>query len=171
MAGGDGLGQSPSGDHPHERRFPSGRGGCRGQGPWRGQSLCRGQFCVSHLWFVQSHLESGGPDPAVGRPAEKGDGMTRRGVLAGLMAVTVAAAGGAVWKFYPFRKQYPPTPYDDLLNQIADREPAIVFGQTARKSLPGAAQLAAQLRRDSRKLAVRAAAEPGEAQVTEVAGW
>jgi hypothetical protein len=97
--------------------------------------------------------------------------MTRRAVLAGLMAVIVGAAGGAAWKLHLFHKHYPPTPYDDLLNQIADREPAIVFGQAARKSLPGAAQLAAQLRRDGRKLAARASAEPGEAQITEVAGW
>jgi hypothetical protein len=97
--------------------------------------------------------------------------MTRRGVLAGLMMVIAAAAGGTAWKLRVFRKHYPPTPYDDLLDQIADREPAIVFGQTARKSLPGAVQLAAQLRRDGRKLAVRAAADPGEAQIMEVAGW
>lgn len=96
--------------------------------------------------------------------------MTRRGVLAGLVAVLVAA-GGAAWKFRLFAKHYPPTPYDDLLKQIVDREPAIVFGQMARKALPGAVQLAAQLRRDRRTLAERAAAEPGEAQVTEVAGW
>jgi len=96
--------------------------------------------------------------------------MTRRGVLAGLVAV-LAAAGGAAWKFRLFAKHYPPTPYDDLLSQIVDREPAIVFGQTARKALPGAVQLAAQLRRDRRALAERAAAEPGEAQLTEVAGW
>jgi hypothetical protein len=97
--------------------------------------------------------------------------MTRRGVLAGMMAALVAAAGGAAWKLRLFAKHYPPTPYDDLLNQIADREPAILFGRTARKSLPDAERLAAQLRRDGRKLAVRAVAEPGEAQVMEVAGW
>ena len=96
--------------------------------------------------------------------------MTRRGILAGLVAV-LAAAGGAAWKFRLFAKQYPPTPYDDLLGQIVDREPAIVFGRAARKSLPGAAQLAAGLRRDHRSLAERAAAEPGEAQIAEVAGW
>jgi len=96
--------------------------------------------------------------------------MTRRGLLAGLVAV-LAMAGGAAWKFRLFAKQYPPTPYDDLLGQITDREPAIVFGQAARKSLPGAAQLAAGLRRDRRSLAERAAAEPGEAQIAEVAGW
>lgn len=96
--------------------------------------------------------------------------MTRRGVLAGLAAV-LALAGGAAWKFRLFAKHYPSTPYDDLLDQITDREPAIVFGQAARKSLPGAAQLAAELRRDRRSLGERAAAEPGEAQIAEVAGW
>jgi hypothetical protein len=97
--------------------------------------------------------------------------MTRRSVLAGLVAVIAAAAGGSAWKFRLFAKHYPPTPYDDLLNQITDRDPAIVFGQAARKSLPAAAQLAVQLRRDGRSLSVRAAAEPGEAQILEVAGW
>lgn len=96
--------------------------------------------------------------------------MTRRGILAGLVAV-LAAAGGTAWKFRLFAKHYPPTPYDDLLSQIIDREPAIIFGQTARKTLPGAAQLAAELRRSKRTLTERAAAEPGEAQIAEVAGW
>jgi hypothetical protein len=91
--------------------------------------------------------------------------------MAGLLAVVVAAAGGAAWKLRLFGKHYPPTPYDDLLNQIADREPAILFGQVARKTLPGAPQIAARLRRDSRTLSTRSASEPGEAQVTEVAGW
>ncbi|MEO8895161.1 MAG: hypothetical protein ABI450_04710, partial [Rhizomicrobium sp.] len=66
--------------------------------------------------------------------------MTRRGVLAGLAAV-LAMAGGAAWKFQLFAKHYPPTPYDDLLSQIVDRDPAIVFGQAARKSLPAASLL------------------------------
>lgn len=96
--------------------------------------------------------------------------MTRRGILAGLVAM-LTVAGGAAWKFRLFAKHYPPTPYDDLLDQIVDREPAIVFGRTARKSLPGAAQLAAGLRGDHRGLAERAAAEPGEARIVEVAGW
>lgn len=96
--------------------------------------------------------------------------MTRRGILAGLAAI-LAVAGGAAWKFRLFAKHYPPTPYDDLLSQIIDREPAIVFGQAAGKSLPGAARLAAELRRDRRTLPERAAAEPGEAQIVEVAGW
>lgn len=96
--------------------------------------------------------------------------MRRRGLLAGL-AAGIAVAGGAAWKLRLFGKHYPPTPYDDLLNQIEDREPAILFGKTARRALPGPALLAAQIRRDGRTLAARAAAEPGEAQVIEVAGW
>jgi len=95
--------------------------------------------------------------------------MKRRAILIGLAAAL--AAGGAAWKAHLFGKHYPPTPYDDLLSQIEDREPAIAFGAEARKSLPGAAQLAVQLRKDGRKLRDRAQAEPGEAQTTEVAGW
>ena len=37
--------------------------------------------------------------------------------------------------------------------------------------MPHAGALAAQLRRDGRTLSVRAAMEPGEAQISEVAGW
>src|SRR5258708_4592402 len=119
MAGRDGLGQSPSGHHAHERRPQARRGGCHEQGPRRGQSLYRGQFGVSNLWLIQSDIESGCLDPTAGRSAEKGDGMRRRAVLAAL-AAAIAVAGGATWKFRLFRKHYPPTPYDDLLDQIAN---------------------------------------------------
>ena len=99
--------------------------------------------------------------------------MKRRTVLGGLGGgLMVALAGvGTAWKSHLFGKHYPPTPYDDLLSQIEDREPAIVFGGTARKSLPSAALLAAQIRKDGRVLRDRAQAEPGESQIAEVAGW
>jgi len=96
--------------------------------------------------------------------------MKRRAILAGLAGLLLAA-GGAAWKFRLFGKHYPPTPYDDLLGQINDREPAIVFGMAARKVMPGAASIAAQLRRDGQPLSQRAQAEPAEAKVAEVAGW
>ena len=96
--------------------------------------------------------------------------MRRRGLLTGMIAIAALAAGAA-WKFRLFAKHYPPTPYDDLLSQITDREPAIMFGSAARKSLPSAARLAAELRRDGRILSARAEIEPKENRVTEVAGW
>ena len=80
-------------------------------------------------------LKSGGPDLAAGRSSEKGDGMRRRGVLGGVVAAMVAA-GGAAWRLHLFGPHYPPTPYDDLLNQISDREPARVFGEAALKTMP-----------------------------------
>jgi hypothetical protein len=99
--------------------------------------------------------------------------MKRRTILSGFAVAIAAAAGGAAWKFHVFGPHYPPTPYDDLLSQITDRAPAILLGQAALKTMPGmnANRLAATLRRDGRKLSVRASIEPGEAQTTEVAGW
>jgi hypothetical protein len=98
--------------------------------------------------------------------------MRRRNILIGLAAM-LAAAGGAAWKFHLFGPHYPPTRYDDLLNQIADREPAMILGRAALIGAPAesADRLAAALRKDGRTLSSRAAAEPGEAQVIEVAGW
>ncbi|HEY5084394.1 MAG TPA: hypothetical protein VII48_07735, partial [Rhizomicrobium sp.] len=62
--------------------------------------------------------------------------MRRRGLLGGMVAAALVAAGGAAWRFHLFGPHYPPTPYDDLLNQIADREPARVFGGAALKTMP-----------------------------------
>jgi hypothetical protein len=97
--------------------------------------------------------------------------VRRRGILIGGGAVIGVAAAGAAWKWHLFGKHYPPTPYDDLLGQIADREPARLFGTAVVPSWDRTDQLAASLRQDGRTLSVRAQAEPGEAQVTEVAGW
>ena len=99
--------------------------------------------------------------------------MKRRTILSGLAVAIAGAAGGAAWKFHFLGPHYPPTPYDDLLGQITDRAPAIVLGKAALKTMPGmsAGRLAGALRRDGRKLSARAAIEPGEAQVTEIAGW
>ena len=64
------------------------------------------------------------------------------------------------------------TPYDDLLNQIADREPARVFGAAALKTMPNrnAANLARVLRGQG-TLAALAESEPAKDRVTEVSGW
>ena len=57
--------------------------------------------------------------------------MRRRNVLAGLGALIAAAAGGVAWKFHFFGKHYPPTPYDDLLNQI------LWYAANGKKAYPG----------------------------------
>lgn len=96
--------------------------------------------------------------------------MKRRSVLAGLAALVAA---GAAWRFHVFGRYYPPTPYDDLLDQIADREPAFVFGKEALKIMPGATalKLAANLRADHKGLSALAAREPGQNRIAEVDGW
>jgi hypothetical protein len=97
--------------------------------------------------------------------------MKRRGVLIGLAVAVAGFAGGAAWQLRLFGKHYPRTPYDDLLSQITDREPAILFGRAAAISSPAADILAADLRRDGRTLAARAASEPAASHVQEVSGW
>jgi hypothetical protein len=97
--------------------------------------------------------------------------MKRRNVLAGLAIAAAGLATGAAWKFLLFCKHYPRTPYDDLLGQIVDREPATLFGRAAAPSFPAAPILAADLRRDGHTLSTRAASEPAAGRVQEVDGW
>jgi hypothetical protein len=98
--------------------------------------------------------------------------MRRRGVVGGIIAASVVAAGGAAWRFHLFGPRYKPTPYDDLLNQIADRAPAGRFGTEALKTMPGinAAALARLLRGEA-GLAALAESDPVQGRVREVAGW
>ena len=64
-------------------------------------------------------------------------GPARRDVIAGIAAAGVVLAAG----FYRFTdlivKHYPPTPYDDLLDKLADREQAAKFGKTVPQHLHG----------------------------------
>jgi hypothetical protein len=96
--------------------------------------------------------------------------MKRRAILTGLVAM--AAAGGVAWRLHLFGPHYAPTPYDDLLGQIDDRRPAIVFGRAVLKTMPGAnaASIARQLR-GSGNLAADAARESADGRISEVAGW
>jgi hypothetical protein len=96
--------------------------------------------------------------------------MKRRSVLAGL-AVAAAGLAGAAWKFRWFGKHYPPSPYDDLLGQIVDREPAAAFGRAAIKSFGDATALADDLRRSDLTLAERAAQDALKDRVAEIEGW
>jgi hypothetical protein len=76
--------------------------------------------------------------------------MKRRTLLLGgsalAVAGAVAAAGGAAWKLRLFAKHYPPTPFDDVLGRIPDREWAEKFGGQALAAMPDFAPAAAAAR-------------------------
>lgn len=102
--------------------------------------------------------------------------MKRRALLLGSGAVLATAAGGAVaWKLRLFGPHYPPTPYDDLLNRLADREWARKFGAQALPSMPdfnpeaAAARLRALLGNQTLESTAVSDAEAG--RVTEAAKW
>ena len=94
--------------------------------------------------------------------------------MGGLAAAAIAAVGGvAAWKFHWFAKHYAPTPYDDLLKQIIDREPASKLGAVAVRAMPDfdIKRLAARLRQPGNALAIRAPLDAGQNRVSEIGGW
>jgi hypothetical protein len=97
----------------------------------------------------------------------------RRGLLLGALGVMVG--GLAVGWRNLFAKHYPPTPYDDVLKRLVDRQWAEKFGMSALKTMPGfsASAGAAQLRTmlGSGSLAAAASRDAAAGQVTEVEGW
>ncbi len=96
--------------------------------------------------------------------------MKRRTLIAGVAGAGAAAAAG-LYRFTDlFVKHYPPTPYDDVLAALADREQAAKFGA----SVPGAPDaLAARLRATIKPLGLAAAARADIAagRIVEVDGW
>ena len=99
--------------------------------------------------------------------------MNRRSVLAGLTAIVAAAAGGVAWKLHLFKKRYAPTPYDDLLNQIVDRDAAARLGTAVTQARPdlNAQNLAQMLRRPASTLTWRAARDASQNRLIEAGGW
>ena len=88
----------------------------------------------------------------------------------GMGAAALAGLGGVAlgWR-HIFGRWYTPTPYDDLLHQIVDREPAAVLGKTLPK--PDVAALAARLRQPGFALQRRARADAAAGRVVEAGGW
>ena len=97
--------------------------------------------------------------------------MKRRAVLAGLVAAGAAMAAG-LYRFTDiFVKHYPPTPYDDVLGQLADRQQAARLGALV-QGAPDAQVLAARLRTIMPDgLAAAAQADIAAGRLTEVNGW
>lgn len=98
--------------------------------------------------------------------------MKRRNLIAGIAAAGAAAAAG----FYRFTdlfvKHYAPTPYDDILATLDDREQAAKFG-AAVSGMGDAKTLAARLRRILKETNLSAAAKADVAagRVIEADGW
>ena len=97
--------------------------------------------------------------------------MKRRDVIAGIAAAGLALAAG-LYRFTDlFVKHYPPTPYDDLLGQLTDREQAAKLG--AKVTGFDAPAQAAQLRTSmqGRDLATAVDADIAASRMMEVDGW
>jgi len=98
--------------------------------------------------------------------------MKRREFIAGVAAAGVALVAG-LYRFTDlFVKHYPPTPYDDLLGQLTDREQAAKLGAKAAiasDALSQAARLRASLR--GRDLVTAANADIAAGRLVEVDGW
>lgn len=99
--------------------------------------------------------------------------MNRRALLSGLATVVLLGAGGAAFRWHLFGSRYRPTPYDDLLDQIDDRQPARLLGEAVLKTMPEATaeRLAARLRRQSEDLVSGAGADAAQGRVIEIKGW
>ena len=98
--------------------------------------------------------------------------MRRRDVIAALAAAGVAVTAGLYRFTNIFVKHYAPTPYDDLLLRLTDREQAAKLGA----QMPGSFDLASQsarLRDTFRKedLAAAANADIAAGRLVEVGGW
>jgi hypothetical protein len=98
--------------------------------------------------------------------------MKRRDAIAAVTAAGMAVAAG-LWRFTDvIVKHYPPTPYDDLLNRLTDREQAIKLGARLQGDFDvthQAARLRATLANQDLGAAVNA--DIGAGRMIEVAGW
>jgi hypothetical protein len=98
--------------------------------------------------------------------------MKRRTLIGSAAAVSAALAAG-LYRFTDLVvKHYAPTPYDDLLGALADREQAAKLGALVSQA-PQTPDLAAKLRLSIKPngLTVAAKADAASGRLTEVGGW
>jgi hypothetical protein len=98
--------------------------------------------------------------------------ISRRDLGLGVAAAAVLG-GAAVGYRRLFGPWYAPTPYDDLLHQIVDREPAAKLGHSVVHSMPhfDVARLADELRQPGYALGKRAKTDAAAGRVVEAGGW
>jgi hypothetical protein len=97
--------------------------------------------------------------------------MKRRTLIGGVAAAGAAVAAG-LYRFTDLLvKHYPPTPYDDVLDKVVDREQAAILG--AHVEMPGDARALAARARAAVPGKVTAAAEADIAagRLVEAGGW
>lgn len=96
--------------------------------------------------------------------------MKRRTLVTGVIAAGATLTAG-LYRFTDlFVKHYPPTPYDDVLSRISDRDPAARFGRAVRAA-PDAPALAARLRTLPADVTTAAQADIAANRLAEVDGW
>ena len=98
--------------------------------------------------------------------------MRRRTLIASVAAAGAVLTAG-IYRFTDlFVKHYPPSPYDDVLAALADRERAARFGALVH-DVSAPAPLAARLRSilKSNGLAGAAASDIAAGRLAEVDGW
>ena len=99
-------------------------------------------------------------------------GPARRTIIGGMAAAGTALAAG-LYRFTDlFVKHYPPTPYDDLLDQLTDREQAARLGAKASGGFDASGQ-AARLRAGlaGHSLADAVNADIAAGRMAEIDGW
>jgi hypothetical protein len=98
--------------------------------------------------------------------------MKRRSFFAGVAAAGAVLAAG-LYRFTDlFVKHYPPTPYDDLLGKLTDREQAAKLGTKISSGFDMQSQ-ASRLRAalQGKSLAAVATADIAAGHMVEVEGW
>jgi len=97
--------------------------------------------------------------------------MNRRALIAGLAAAGAAVAAGLYRFTDVFVKHHPPTPFDDLLTHLPDRDQAKRLGALV-QGAPDANALAEQLRSKlPGGLTAAAQADIAAGRLVEVKGW
>jgi hypothetical protein len=98
-------------------------------------------------------------------------GPSRRNLIAGAAATSAAVAAG-LYRFTDlFVKHYAPTPYDDVLVALSDRQQAVKLGALV-SDAPAPQALATKLRVAIKPgLTAAAKADAASGRLTEVGGW
>ena len=98
--------------------------------------------------------------------------MKRRGIVLGVAAAGAALAAGLYRFTELFVRHYPPTPYDDLLQLLTDRDQAARLGARATGGFDAQSQ-ATQLRAALKGRSLRQAVQDDIAagRMVELEGW